>query len=308
MEADKKAIFDLSERDAWKVGSKVMVHYRKEGWKAWREATVAGITETDELECKDEKGVTVKLHRYNQEVMRPLAAKPFHIQLIERSWPAMQKIMIHPFLEDLLKGTLSLDKFQFFIIQDTLYLNAFGACLKLLSERATAFGDEPAHMFLLDRALGIIEVEKHMHKKFIGLWHNEKDFKAAKLTPNGLLYTSYITSICATRPFHEGLAAVLPCFWVYFYVGQCLYERSKTEEFKDVKRRAEYQDWIEQYGGEGFCERVARMVYLTDRVVGRKLAENPKDSMEPMHEHWHKGVQMEWMFWDAAYKMQKWPC
>jgi hypothetical protein len=37
--------------------------------------------------------------------------------------------------------------------------------------------------------------------------------------PTTTLYTSYLLRVCATRPHAEGLAALLPCFWVYMHVS-----------------------------------------------------------------------------------------
>jgi thiaminase len=40
--------------------------------------------------------------------------------------------------------------------------------------------------------------------------------------PHTVLYTSYMVRVAATRPHAEGLAVLLPCFWVYMHVGKCM--------------------------------------------------------------------------------------
>lgn len=57
--------------------------------------------------------------------------------------------------------------------------------------------------------------------------------------PNTLLYTSYMKRVVATRSHAEGLAVMLPCYWVYRHIGNCMlklredlgdrYERSRWE-------------------------------------------------------------------------------
>jgi len=40
--------------------------------------------------------------------------------------------------------------------------------------------------------------------------------------PNALLYTSYMLRVINTSCHAEGLAVLLPCFWVYMHVGKCM--------------------------------------------------------------------------------------
>ena len=44
----------------------------------------------------------------------------------------------------------------------------------------------------------------------------------AKQMPNALLYTSYMLRVINTTCHAEGLAVLLPCFWVYMHVGKCM--------------------------------------------------------------------------------------
>jgi thiaminase (transcriptional activator TenA) len=66
--------------------------------------------------------------------------------------------------------------------------------------------------------VGAEEAELSLHNSFFQQWKIVGATNAEPM-PHTLLYTSYMARIVATRPYAEGLAALLPCFWVYMHVG-----------------------------------------------------------------------------------------
>ena len=119
-------------------------------------------------------------------------------------------------------GTLSNEKFVYYVIQDALYLTDFANCLKRLGDAATNEEDKNR---LHSLAKGAEEDEKELHRSFFTKWDiDDSHDDANKQMPNTLLYTSYLLRVVTTRPYAEGLAALLPCFWVYMHVGKCMLE------------------------------------------------------------------------------------
>ena len=43
-------------------------------------------------------------------------------------------------------------------------------------------------------------------------------------------YVSYLVATAASRSYGEGVAGVLPCFWVYAHMGKVLVERAGADE------------------------------------------------------------------------------
>lgn len=121
----------------------------------------------------------------------------------------------HPFLVAMVDGSLDLSKFQYYVVQDALYLHDFAACLRSLGQQAP--DQETVGKRLEAFALGAEEAELALHRSFFAEWKIDSD--GAKAMPYTLLYTSYMRRIVATRPWAEGLAVLLPCFWVYMHVG-----------------------------------------------------------------------------------------
>jgi thiaminase (transcriptional activator TenA) len=158
------------------------------------------------------------------------AAKPF-IKVTEQ----------HPFLVAMVDGTLKLENFRYYVIQDALYLQDFADCLRRLGDlagqqkaskdsgdvdgKAVDDTDDSSISILHSKRLhkfgeSVQQAEMELHSTFFRQW--DISAKGVDQKPNTLLYTSYMKRIVATRPYAEGLATLLPCFWVYMHVGKCM--------------------------------------------------------------------------------------
>lgn len=74
-------------------------------------------------------------------------------------------------------------------------------------------------------AQGCALAESALHDDFLSKWGLEH---ATVALPTTVMYTSYLLRVCATRPHAEGLAALLPCFWVYMHVGNIMLKKRES--------------------------------------------------------------------------------
>jgi thiaminase/transcriptional activator TenA len=121
------------------------------------------------------------------------------------------------------------------------------------------------------------------------------DELAAPVSPTTLAYTSYLLRVCSQGDFAEGLAAVLPCYWIYAEVGAALVRQSSSDPL--------YARWIETYGGEEFAAIVAAVLDAVDNVCETA---GPAQ-FAAMREHVLITSRYEWMFWDAGLRRESWP-
>jgi len=217
-------------------------------------------------------------------------------------WDAAQSIIKvtekHPFLVSMVDGTLCEKNFQYYAIQDALYLVDFAKCLTVLAEKPDI--SEADSTRLKEFADGAEQCEMELHRSFFKKWNI--DALGAVQMPNTLLYTSYILRIVSTRPFEEGLAVLLPCFWVYMHVGQCMLK--KREELGDsVKRIPQYDSWIDMYAGEEFEKDTEDYIAMVD-TSAQSATEETKLKMK---EHFLMCCKLEHMFWDQAQNLIEWP-
>ena len=115
------------------------------------------------------------------------------------------------------------------------------------------------------------------------------------MAPNCLLYTSYLLRVAHERPFHEALAAFLPCYWIYWEVGKRLTASGSPHPL--------YQQWIATYGGDEFGTVVKQVLAVAERVAA-SLTGAQRDAMQAQ---FAQTARFEWMFWEMGWQRQGWP-
>ncbi|MFY1621052.1 TenA family protein, partial [Micromonospora sp. WMMD736] len=166
--------------------------------------------------------------------------------------PIYSAILAHPFVTGLTDGTLAPDVFAHYVAQDVHYLRDYARALSVASAKAPTQADTA--MFAR-HAAQVFDVELALHAELLPqLGFDLADIDAAGVTPTTRAYTSYLLATAYGGSFADGLAAVLPCYWIYARVGQELTEKGSPD------RR--YQLWIDSYGGEEFATTVAEVLAL----------------------------------------------
>ncbi len=203
------------------------------------------------------------------------------------------EILSHSFLRGLTDGTLPEESFRFYVLQDAIYLREYARALSLAGVRSP---DENTLVMFNEHSAGAISKERSLHEGFLkDLGITQQEAGAIQPSPTTLAYTSFLLRTATLGDYPEVLGAVLPCYWIYERVGKALLERGSSTP--------RYQKWIETYGGEEFGALVEAVLDLTDRVC--------KD-LNPSQRAYVKEAfvitsRYEWMFWDAAWKLEGWP-
>ena len=108
-------------------------------------------------------------------------------------------------------------------------------------------------------------------------------------------YTNFLLATAHWSPVEVAVSSVLPCFWIYWEVG------------KHVRAEATpsnpYRLWIDTYGDEDFGERVCNVIATADAMA----ASAAPAVLDGMIHAFRRASQLEWMFWDSAYRLETWP-
>jgi thiaminase/transcriptional activator TenA len=212
----------------------------------------------------------------------------------DRAWQRTTELRaaIHalPFNRELAAGTLRQDRFVFYIQQDALYLEQYARILALAGARGP---DGATLRMFAESALEAVAVEQALHgdyfKRF-GL-----DPAAGEPSPDCLGYTSFLLATAYHEPWEVLLAALLPCFWLYWDVG--------TAIARESTRSNPYRAWIDTYSDEGFGAAVRAVIAATDAAAhGASVGVSEK-----MMTAFIRCSQYEWLFWDGAYQLRRWP-
>jgi thiaminase/transcriptional activator TenA len=207
--------------------------------------------------------------------------------------PIYAAILRHPFLRGLTDGSLPRECFKFYAVQDALYLREFARALSLAGARATK--DDWIIMFN-EHAAGALKVERSLHESFFQDFGLMSDGVASTpLAPTNLAYTSYLLAVAYGSPFHEAVAALLPCYWIYWEVGKELERAGSADPL--------YKRWIGTYASEEFGSVVRAVLSATDELAaGLRPPER-----EAMRRHFITTSRYEWMFWDMGLRREAWP-
>jgi thiaminase (transcriptional activator TenA) len=226
----------------------------------------------------------------------------FSEQLWDSADAVYREILEHPFLRGLTDGTLPRSAFRHFVVQDSHYLRDYARALAVCAAKAPT--EEDVRAFAGD-AVGALAAEQGMHAEFMDVLgpgpggarggEAERGGEADGVLPTTRAYTSYLLATAYGGSFAEGLAAVLPCYWIYARVGVELLAKSSPDPL--------YARWIAVYGDEEFQAVVRRVLALADRV-GAELS--PAERRRAV-DHFATTARYEWMFWDAAWRGESWP-
>lgn len=205
----------------------------------------------------------------------------------EAALPVYRKIIEHPFVGELAAGTLAAERFEYYLRQDALYLDCYAKVLAHIASRA---GRKEHTAAFVRFASDGIAVEEALHASYLrGAVPSPEE-----MSPACMLYTSVLRSQAA-EPLAVEAAAVLPCFWVYQRVGEAILARQCGAENP-------YARWIATYADPSFAEATARAVAICDELA----AEAGADVRARMTEIFVRCARMEWLFWDSAYRLEKW--
>lgn len=204
-----------------------------------------------------------------------------------------EAMMSHPFVLGIGDGTLRRDRFRHFMVQDYLFLIDYARALATGAAKARETDDMAWFASATDY---ILNTEMDLHRSYctsIGISTDE--LERAQPTPTTYGYTGYLLRVATLSTVPELMAALVPCVWGYWQVG----ERLKAAGKPSV---TEYAQWIETYAGPENAEVAESARNLCDR-----LATNASDQeRQAMREAYVTCWLWERAFWQAAWDMETW--
>ncbi|MHB8573707.1 MAG: thiaminase II [Dehalococcoidia bacterium] len=205
------------------------------------------------------------------------------------------RVDAHPFVTGLGDGSLPVERFRFYMVQDYRFLIAFCRVLALGAAKA-------ADLDTMERFAGLLHATLHtemaLHRAYaarLGITSDELEHTEA--APATHAYTSHLLHAAFGGSVGELAAALLPCQWSYAEIGR----RLAAEAPRPLPEL--YAEWIEAYASAEFSALAAWLRGLVDRLA----AEAGAAERERMTRHFIASARHELQFWDAALKQEAWP-
>ncbi len=219
----------------------------------------------------------------------------FSDKLRTRAGHIWEREQRHPFVTGIGDGSLALEKFRFYMRQDYVFLVEFCRVISLAVAKARSIEDMSWFARLLHETLN---TEMALHVGFCGEFGiTEEQLTQTEPSPTTHAYTRHLTEVAYSGDAGEIAVAILPCSWGYCEIGRMLFDRGLPIG------QPLYSRWIEMYSSPEFAELAAWLRSFIDRDAEAKNAE----ALARMEEIFIASSRYEYMFWDAAYRLERWP-
>ena len=210
------------------------------------------------------------------------------------SAPQREAMMKHPFVLGIGDGSLSDDRFRHFMTQDYLYLIDYARILAMGTVKAPDLDTMSWFAGAVDHTLN---TEMELHRTYCaGLGISAAELEATRHAPTTYSYTSYLLRVAQIGSFGELIAAIVPCIWGYWQVGEMLADMGEPQD------APQYAEWIRMYAGDE-----SRTVALQAREICDQTAENAgKTEIQAMREAYITCTRYERDFWQMAWDLEGW--
>lgn len=219
----------------------------------------------------------------------------FSEQLRKLAAPIWDAQLTHPFVVALGKGSLPKRKFRYYILQDALFLKVLAQVFSAAAQKAP---DTESALRFSKLAEETMTVERGLHESYGKKWEMTKQkMDAVRMAPTNYAYTRHMLTVAHTGTAAEIAVVALPCAWIYCVVGQHLLHDGLPAG------NHPYRDWLMLYASPEFAEVQEWMRERIDEWTPKA----GKEKKRRMEESFLISSRYEWMFWEMAWKEEKWP-
>ena len=212
-------------------------------------------------------------------------------ELKGESRPLWDKILDHPFVVELYRGTLPRQKFLYYVKQDYNYLVNIQRVFSLIAAKA----EPDVARVALEIAHEDATIEMDSYARLLRkLGQSLEEVAQEEPSPTSMAYMNFLVATAALNDPLESLVAVLPCFWTYLEIAK------RHEEELGGNREGLYIQWAKSYLSDEYGNVVDRLRELVDDLYDGR-------GRRRLLRLFQVASRYELMFWNAAYIMENWP-
>ena len=162
--------------------------------------------------------------------------------LAEKLWP---RYLCHPFITQMADGTLPLEKFRYYMLQDYLYLRDYTKILAAILQKADTFEQIRFLSGEIESTLGETYRTHIPYMQRLGI--TEEEICQAHTHIDNCAYSHYM--LCETQNGNvlTGLVALLNCSWSYAYIAEQMVQR-----YPQALQNKTYGAWFAGYLSEEY--------------------------------------------------------
>jgi thiaminase (transcriptional activator TenA) len=224
-----------------------------------------------------------------------MSAQKFSETLRVSAAPIWRKELAHPFVRGLADGTLRIERFQFYLRQDYVFLIDYCRVFALGAAKARALDTMAMFAKLLHETL---HTEMELHRDYcrrLGIPREELERTAA--APVTHAYTRHLLDVAWSGSLAEIVAAVLPCQLGYAKIATTLVREQPNWQ------SSPYAEWIRTYASVEFIAGAEKLRELLDTMTSQW----PEVLRQPLEENFLASSRYEYLFWEMAWNQAEWP-
>ena len=211
-------------------------------------------------------------------------------RLLDASREIWEGYLSHPFVRGLADGSLAVNKFRFYLLQDYLYLFDYA---KVFAQGVVKSREPEVMRVFSSYVASILNGEMEIHRGYMArLGITEEQAEAVQPSLSNLSYTAYMRAVAAEEGPAEIMAAVLSCAISYEYIAKWI-----VKNYPDADKHDFYGEWVRGYASEDYEAENQRLIALMERLS----ADYTDTQRKHLVDIFVACSRYEAMFWDMAW-------
>lgn len=201
------------------------------------------------------------------------------------------KVVKHPFVDQIYRGELAEEIFKFYLLQDHYYLNQSMRNMAILISKAENLKEKQQLIDILNLEAN---VEFAKYQELLEYYKLEaKSAEEMELTYSNLAYSNYLLAVSSQAGFAEGMAALIPCYWIYLKMAE--YHQHKLKENDNQI----YQEWAAVFNSADYKRLVKNMLAILEKNL-------TEENFKKINYHFNNSIKFEYQFFSDVYQKKVW--
>ena len=217
----------------------------------------------------------------------------FYDEMRHKTEALWEAIFAHPFVQGIGDGTLSRDRYEFFLKQDYVYLIDFSRVFSLAAAKAPALEEMGYFATLLEATLN---TEMALHRRTCEAFGiSVGDLEKTEPALITLSYSNLLIRTCYEGTIRDILTVLLPCAAGYGEIGRKL-------RLKGLPEDPFYRDWIQTYAADEYTEFTDWLIHRANHHAAG-ITETEKTRLFRLY---LSSARFEYLFFDMSWKREGW--
>jgi len=230
------------------------------------------------------------INHFHSTYTLPFAPGRFLEYLLDRPdvKKAWQNHTEHDFVARMADGTLPIESFKYYLIQDYLYLVQYARASSLAGYKSKTIEDVAASATIV----GHIKHELGLHIGYCeGFGVSKEVMESSEESEACTAYTRYVLDVGLSEDWFALQISMAPCLIGYGVIARRLHDDPKTKREGNI-----YWDWIQNYVAEDYTE----AVNVGSALLERHAVLQSPSRIEELVKIFIHATNMETGFWDMG--------